>query len=63
MAPPEFINKLVLEVLKGLTTYHKGYHAAFTHKDTERLPLITVDTFCGASEDDPLKTGVDKAAH
>ena len=62
MAPPEFINKLVLEVLKGLSTYHKGYHAAFTHKDTERLPLITVDTFCGASEDDPLKTGVEKAA-
>ena len=62
MPPPEFINKLVLEVLKGLTTYHKGYHAAFTHKDKERLPMITVETFCGASEDDPLKSGVDKAA-
>ena len=62
MPPPEFINKLVLEVLKGLSTYHKGYHAAFTHKDKERLPMITVETFCGASEDDPLKSGVDKAA-
>ena len=62
MPPPEFINELVLEVLKGLGTYHKGYHAAFTHKDKERLPMITVETFCGASEDDPLKSGVDKAA-
>ena len=62
MPPPEFINKLVLEVLKGLSTYHKGYHAAFTHKDKERLPMITVETFCGASEDDPLKSGVDMAA-
>ena len=62
MPPPEFINKLVLEVLKGLDTYHKGYHAAFTHKDKESLPMITVETFCGASEDDPLKSGVDKAA-
>ena len=39
MPPPEFINKLVLEVLKGLSTYHKGYHAAFTHKD---LSLIHI---------------------
>ena len=62
MPPPEFINKLVLEVLKGLSTYHKGYHAAFTHKDKERLPMITIETFCGASEDDPLKSGTDKAA-
>jgi|TARA_B100001741_G_scaffold110194_1_gene90626 pimeloyl-ACP methyl ester carboxylesterase len=62
MPPAEFINKLVLEVLKGLSTYHKGYHAAFTHKDKERLPMITVETFCGASEDDPLKSGVDMAA-
>ena len=23
--------------------------------------MITVETFCGASEDDPLKLGVDKA--
>lgn len=61
MAPPELLNKLVLEVLKGLSTYHKGYHAAFTHEDKVRLPLIDVETFCGASEDDPLKTGIDKA--
>ena len=24
--------------------------------------MITIETFCGASEDDPLKSGTDKAA-
>ena len=61
MLPPEILNNLVLEVLKGLGTYHKGYRAAFTHNMTERLPMLEVETLCGASEDDPLKSGVDIA--
>lgn len=62
MPPPAAIHKVVLEVLKGLTTYHKGYHAAFRHPDRERLPLITQKTMCAASDDDPLVAGVDQAA-
>ena len=61
MLPPEILNNLVLEVLKGLNTYHKGYHAAFTHNMTERLPMLEVETLCCASEDDPLKSGIDIA--
>lgn len=30
----------VLEVLKGLTSYHKAYRAAFAYRTTERLPLV-----------------------
>ena len=62
MPPPEAIQRVVLDVLKGLTTYHKGYRAAFRHPDRERLPLIPHATLCAASEDDPLKAGVEEAA-
>ncbi len=62
MPSPEAIQRVVLEVLKGLTTYHKGYRAAFRHPDRERLPLIPHPTLCAASEDDPLKAGVEEAA-
>ena len=62
MPSAEAIQRVVLEVLKGLTTYHKGYRAAFRHPDRERLPLIPQRTLCAASEDDPLKAGVEEAA-
>ncbi|NKB44125.1 MAG: alpha/beta fold hydrolase [Alphaproteobacteria bacterium] len=62
MPPPEAIQQIVLEVLKGLTTYHKGYRAAFRHPDRDRLPLIRHRTLCAASDTDPLKDGVDEAA-
>ena len=62
MPPPEAIQPIVVEVLKALTTYHKGYRAAFRHNDRERLPLVTQKTFCMASEDDPLTAGIDEAA-
>ena len=63
MPNPEEIQVVVLEVLKGLTTYHKGYRAAFRHQDRDRLPLIKQMTFLGASDDDPLKAGIDDAAN
>jgi pimeloyl-ACP methyl ester carboxylesterase len=62
MASPAALHTIVVEVLKALTTYHKGYRAAFRHPDRERLPLIGQPTFCMASEDDPLKEGVAQAA-
>lgn len=62
MPPPTAIHNVVVEVLKGLTTYHKGYRAAFRHPDRDRLPLITQRTLCAASADDPLVDGIDEAA-
>ncbi len=61
MASPEVLHRIVVDVLKSLTTYHKGYHAAFRHKDAERIPLIGCPVFCIASTDDPLQEGVDRA--
>jgi pimeloyl-ACP methyl ester carboxylesterase len=55
------LHTIVLDVLKALTTYHKGYRAAFRHNDVERIPLITQALFCMASDDDPLKDGIDRA--
>ena len=62
MPSPDAMHRVVLEVLKGLTTYHKGYRAAFRHNDRERLPLISQRTYCMASDNDPLTAGVDEAA-
>jgi pimeloyl-ACP methyl ester carboxylesterase len=62
MPSPAALTRTVVEVLKALTTYHKGYRAAFRHPDRERLPLITQPTLCMASGDDPLKAGVADAA-
>lgn len=59
MPPPEATNAVVVEVLKSLTTYHKGYRAAFRHPDRERIPLITQPLFGMASEDDPLVAGIE----
>jgi pimeloyl-ACP methyl ester carboxylesterase len=61
MASPEVLHSIVVDVLKALTTYHKGYRAAFRHKDFERIPLIQCPVFCVASTDDPLQEGVERA--
>ena len=62
MSSPETIHTIVMEVLKGLGSYHKGYRAVFRHDDDKRMPLITQRTFCIASEDDPLHVSVGRAA-
>jgi pimeloyl-ACP methyl ester carboxylesterase len=60
MPSPEALQVSVTEVIKALTTYHKGYRAAFRHNDRERIPQITQPLFGMASEDDPLTAGVDE---
>lgn len=60
MPPATTVNRLVVEVLKGLTTYHKGYRASFRHDVRTRLPLMTQRTLVGVGEDDPLKSGLDE---
>ena len=62
MASADDLHWVTTDVLKGLTTYHLGYRAAFRHKDAERLPLVTHSTLVTADASDPLKVTMD-AAH
>lgn len=58
----ERLHVSTVEVLKALTTYHYGYAAAFTHRDKERLPLLTQETLVTASVSDPLRGNADQGA-
>lgn len=60
--PPEVLHNGVMEVMKALDHYYKGYNAVFRHKTHERLPLCSVPTFCMAHRADPLHTSVEEAA-
>lgn len=60
--PPEVLHNGVIEVMKAMRHYHKGYNAVFRHKTHDRLPLVTVPTFCMAHEADPLHVSVEEAA-
>jgi pimeloyl-ACP methyl ester carboxylesterase len=54
LLPAERLHAWVVEVLKACETYQLGYHAAFTWKVKERLPLVTVPALMIAAQDDPL---------
>lgn len=60
--PPQVIHNYVIDVMKAMNHYHKGYNAVFRHKTHDRLPLVTVPTFCMAHEADPLHVSVEEAA-
>lgn len=60
--PPEVLHNGVLDVMKALPHYHKGYNAVFRHKTHDRLPLVPVPTFCMAHKADPLHVSVEEAA-
>ncbi|MBT5242385.1 MAG: alpha/beta hydrolase [Rhodospirillaceae bacterium] len=60
--PTASLHSSVMEVMKALDHYYKGYNAVFRHKTHDRLPLVTVPTFCMAHEADPLHTSVEEAA-
>jgi pimeloyl-ACP methyl ester carboxylesterase len=62
MPPAEFLHIHVTDVLKALTTYHKGYHAVFRHDVEQRLPLVTVPSLFMSSEMDPLHKYLDDSA-
>ncbi len=40
MPTPEQLHAHTVDVLKGLTSYHKAYNAAFNYEPRERLPLL-----------------------
>lgn len=50
---PEHLHAHTVDVLKGLTTYHKPYLAAFRYPARERMPLIKVPALVMAGESDP----------
>ncbi len=61
MASPERLHANLVEFIKGGTTYHLNYRAAFAYPTRERLPLLAVPTLICASETDPLREGMDEA--
>jgi pimeloyl-ACP methyl ester carboxylesterase len=62
MLPPELLHDLTVDVLKGLTTYHLGYRAAFRHSGRERLPLVKHSVLITAELSDPLHVNAELAA-
>ncbi|NKB44651.1 MAG: alpha/beta fold hydrolase [Alphaproteobacteria bacterium] len=50
---PEHLHAHTVDVLKGLTTYHKAYLAAFRYPAKERMPQIKVPALIMAGESDP----------
>ncbi len=60
--PAEVLHNFVVEVMKARNHYHKGYNAVFRHQTHQRLPLISVPTFCMGHEADPLHVSVEEAA-
>jgi pimeloyl-ACP methyl ester carboxylesterase len=62
MPPADVLHIHVTDVLKALTTYHKGYRAVFRHEVESRLPLVTVPSLFMSSEVDPLHVYLDDAA-
>ena len=59
--PPEQLHDFVLDVLKALTTYHKGYHAVFRHDTAQRLPMVNHPVLLMAMHWDPMKTYLEGA--
>ena len=60
--PAAVLHNYVIEVMKAMNHYHKGYNAVFRHKTHQRLPLVSVPTFCMGHEADPLHVSVQEAA-
>ncbi|MCB2108338.1 MAG: alpha/beta hydrolase [Rhodobacteraceae bacterium] len=47
------LHEHVVDVLKGLTTYHKPYLAAFRYEPTKRLPLVQAPSIFLAADTEP----------
>lgn len=44
VAPPDALHANVVDLLKGLRSYHHAFRATFAHPKRERLPLLQVPT-------------------
>lgn len=61
MGDPKILHAIVVDTLKGLTTFHLGYRSAFSHPDRERLVKLTQPTLVTSDDSDPLKVTMDEA--
>jgi pimeloyl-ACP methyl ester carboxylesterase len=59
--PPALRQKIVVELLKSLPTYHLAYRAMIPYPTAERLPLLAHPTLLMAVDADPLSTYLDEA--
>lgn len=59
---PELLHEATVEVLKALTTYHKAYRAAFSHRVRDRMPLLTCEALAICDQQDPLLEHTREAA-
>lgn len=56
------LHEMVLEVLKGLRSYHQSYRAAFRHPKRERLAMLRVPTLACCAGSDMLRPHLDEMA-
>jgi pimeloyl-ACP methyl ester carboxylesterase len=61
-SPPPVVMQRVADMLKGWSTYHLAYEAAFAHPLAERLSLLTRPTWVLEVERDPLARYAAQAA-
>jgi pimeloyl-ACP methyl ester carboxylesterase len=61
-SPPAVVFQRVADMLKGWSTYHLAYEAAFAHPLAERLPLLTAPTWVLQVQRDPLARHAAQAA-
>lgn len=58
---PERLHASFVEFIKGGTTYHLNYRAAFAYPTRDRLPLIETPTLVGSTATDVLRSGNEEA--
>jgi pimeloyl-ACP methyl ester carboxylesterase len=61
VASPEVLHRHFVEFIKGGTTYHLNYRAAFAYRTRERLPLLEMPVLLCAAESDLLTDGLTEA--
>ncbi len=52
--PPPVLQRLAVDLLKSLPSYHLAYQAAFSHPTAQRLALLRHPTLLMAAQGDPL---------
>ena len=60
MPSPETLHAFVMEVLKGLETFHMSYSAVARYDKRARLPMVTVATLVTSCPSDPLMRYVEE---
>jgi len=59
---PTYLNTVVLDVLKSLGTFQRGYHASFIYPKEQRLPLLRVPTMVASAKTDIFFPELDQVA-